>query len=119
MQVRVSNAGGTAAATVRICVGPLLALTPPMGWNSWNVYGDRVSAEVIVRIAEEMVANGMRDLGYQYVNIDDFFWHAAGHGPRTCTPVANPTPSPTASRRWPMRCTGSGSSSGSTPMRRT
>ncbi len=88
VQVRVSNSHGTAAATVRICVGPLLALTPPMGWNSWNVYGDRVSAEVIVRIAEEMVANGMRDLGYQYVNIDDF-WHAASRA-EDGTPVANP-----------------------------
>lgn len=84
----VRNARGAASTTIRICVGPLLALTPPMGWNSWNVYGDSVSAEVIIGIAEAMVANGMRDLGYQYVNIDDF-WHASSRA-ADGTPVANP-----------------------------
>lgn len=88
LSVRVSNARGSATATIRLCVGGTLALTPPMGWNSWNVYGAKVTAEVIVAIAEEMVSNGMRDLGYQYVNIDDF-WHASSRAPDG-TPVANP-----------------------------
>jgi alpha-galactosidase len=47
-----------------------------------------VSAEVILRTAEAMVGSGMRDLGYQYMNIDDF-WHGeerAADG----TPLANP-----------------------------
>lgn len=88
VEVRVSNARGTAHTKISICVGPLLALTPPMGWNSWNVYGDRVSADVIVGIAQQMVANGMRDLGYQYVNIDDF-WHARSRA-ADGTPLANP-----------------------------
>ena len=65
LRVRVSNSVGSTETTVRLCVGPTLALTPPMGWNSWNVYGSKVTADVIVGIAEEMVANGMRDLGYQ------------------------------------------------------
>ena len=86
--VRVSNAQGTVADTIRICVGPTLALTPPMGWNSWNVYGAKVTAEVIVGIGREMVANGMRDLGYQYINIDDF-WHASSRAPGGA-PLANP-----------------------------
>ena len=88
VRVEVSNARGSASATVTICVGPLLGLTPPMGWNSWNVYGEKVSAEVIIRMAEAMVANGMRDLGYQYVNIDDF-WHAKSRN-ADGTPAANP-----------------------------
>lgn len=88
LRVRVVNASGTTEGTVRLCVGPTLALTPPMGWNSWNVFAQEVSAEVIVRTAEAMVANGMRDLGYQYVNIDDH-WHAEARHPDG-TPRANP-----------------------------
>ena len=88
IRVRVSNAVGTSEATVQICVGSVLALTPPMGWNSWNVYGERVTAEVIVKTAEQMVANGMRDLGYQYVNIDDH-WHADSRADDGA-PLANP-----------------------------
>jgi alpha-galactosidase len=86
--VSLSNAHGSVETTIDLVVGRKLALTPPMGWNSWNVYGEDVSAEVILSTAEAMVASGMRDLGYQYVNIDDF-WHAeerAADG----TPLANP-----------------------------
>ncbi|MCU1323971.1 MAG: Alpha-galactosidase precursor [Acidobacteriaceae bacterium] len=42
-----------------------------MGWNSWNHFGKTVSAEDVRRVADAMVANGMRDAGYIYVNIDD------------------------------------------------
>lgn len=45
--------------------------TPPMGWNSWNSYSARVSAELIEKTADIIVASGMRDAGYVYVNIDD------------------------------------------------
>ncbi len=48
-----------------------LATTPPMGWNSWNHYGCRVDESVIRAAADAMVATGMKDAGYQYVNIDD------------------------------------------------
>jgi alpha-galactosidase len=48
-----------------------LALTPPMGFNDWNAFGCNVSAQLIEETADAMVANGMRDAGYQYVNIDD------------------------------------------------
>jgi alpha-galactosidase len=48
-----------------------LARTPPMGWNSWNHYGCNVDEALIRRTADAMVANGMRDAGYLYVNIDD------------------------------------------------
>lgn len=48
-----------------------LALTPPMGWNSWNKFGCDVSEKLIKEIADEMVASGMRDAGYKYVVIDD------------------------------------------------
>ena len=48
-----------------------LAKTPPMGWNSWNKFGCRVSEEVVVRVAEAMVTSGMQEAGYEYVIIDD------------------------------------------------
>jgi alpha-galactosidase len=48
-----------------------LARTPPMGWNSWNHYGCTIDEALIRRTADAMVANGMRDAGYVYVNIDD------------------------------------------------
>lgn len=48
-----------------------LAMTPPMGWNSWNKYGCNVSEVLIMGMADAMVSNGMKDAGYQYVVIDD------------------------------------------------
>lgn len=51
-----------------------LALTPPMGWNSWNRFACDVSEELIRESADAMVASGMKDAGYEYVNVDDC-WH--------------------------------------------
>jgi alpha-galactosidase len=48
-----------------------LALTPPMGWNSWNKFGCDVSEKLIREMADAVVATGMKDAGYQFVNIDD------------------------------------------------
>jgi len=48
-----------------------LALTPPMGWNSWNKFGCRINAAIVREIADAMVSSGMRDAGYQYIVIDD------------------------------------------------
>jgi alpha-galactosidase len=49
----------------------VLAKTPPMGWNSWNKFGCNVSEQMMREMADAMVASGMRDAGYRYVNIDD------------------------------------------------
>jgi alpha-galactosidase len=48
-----------------------LALTPPMGWNSWNKFGCDVSEKLMKEMADAMVASGMKDAGYQYLVIDD------------------------------------------------
>jgi alpha-galactosidase len=48
-----------------------LALTPPMGWNSWNKFGCDVSETLIKEIADAMVSSGMKDAGYEYIIIDD------------------------------------------------
>jgi len=53
-----------------------LVLTPPMGWNSWNIFEANISAAKIKEIADAMVRSGMRDAGYQYLVIDDG-WMAA------------------------------------------
>lgn len=48
-----------------------LAATPPMGWNSWNWFGAKVSDKDIRAAADLLVSSGMRDAGYVYLNIDD------------------------------------------------
>jgi len=52
-----------------------LAKTPPMGWNSWNKFAGRVDDATVRAIADAMAANGMKDAGYTYINIDDT-WEA-------------------------------------------
>jgi alpha-galactosidase len=48
-----------------------LALTPPIGWSSWNNFGDEITEQIIVETIDAMIANGMRDAGYVFVNLDD------------------------------------------------
>lgn len=51
-----------------------LALTPPMGWNTWNKFACNVDEDLIKGAADAMVASGMKDAGYEYIIIDDC-WH--------------------------------------------
>ncbi|MDP4276056.1 MAG: glycoside hydrolase family 27 protein [Bacteroidota bacterium] len=48
-----------------------LALTPPMGWNSWNKFGCDVNETKIREVADALVASGLKDAGYEYIVIDD------------------------------------------------
>jgi hypothetical protein len=48
-----------------------LARTPPMGWNSWNAFHENINEEQIKQVADVMVSSGMKDAGYQYLNLDD------------------------------------------------
>ncbi len=52
-----------------------LARTPPMGWNSWNKFASRIDDATVRSIADAMATNGMKEAGYQYINIDDT-WEA-------------------------------------------
>jgi alpha-galactosidase len=61
----------SAVAGIAIANPTLLAGTPPMGWNSWNHFADRVSDAVVRAQADAMVSSGLRDAGYVYINIDD------------------------------------------------
>jgi alpha-galactosidase len=48
-----------------------LALTPPMGWNSWNRFACNVTEDLVKSAADALVSSGMRDAGYEYIVIDD------------------------------------------------
>src|SRR6266478_5955790 len=52
-----------------------LAKAPPMGWNSWNKFAGRVDDAAVREMADAMANNGMKEAGYQYINIDDT-WEA-------------------------------------------
>lgn len=60
-----------AAAMPLLALENGLARTPPMGWNSWNKFGCKVSESLIREVADQMVSSGMKDAGYEYVVIDD------------------------------------------------
>lgn len=69
--LRARNAHGSASRPLRIVVGGRLALTPPMGWNDWYSFYDRVTDALMRRAADVLVESGMADFGYEYVNVDD------------------------------------------------
>ncbi len=48
-----------------------VALTPPMGWSSWNLFRNKISEDLIKEIADAMKNSGLAEAGYQYINIDD------------------------------------------------
>jgi alpha-galactosidase len=74
--ITASNSVGKATADFTIVGGrDALALTPPLGWNSWNVWGGNVTADHVRAAADGMVASGLAAQGYTYINIDDA-WEA-------------------------------------------
>jgi alpha-galactosidase len=56
------------------------ALTPPLGWNSWNSFGCSVTEDKVHQAADAMVSSGMKDAGYQYVVVDDCWFNAQRDG---------------------------------------
>jgi alpha-galactosidase len=71
MTLLVKNKLGMAKKTFTIKCGNLLALTPPMGWNSWNCWGLSVSDEKLKSSAKALIDKGLIDHGWTYMNIDD------------------------------------------------
>jgi len=70
--ITVSNAKGTATRHLTIVGGVgKLALTPPMGWKSWNCWAGNVSDARVKAAADAFISSGLAAHGYQYVNIDD------------------------------------------------
>ena len=75
------NSVGQARRPFKLIVGDKLALTPPMGWNSWYIHASGVTDAIMREAAEAMVASGMADFGYMYVNIDDGWSKKEGDEP--------------------------------------
>jgi alpha-galactosidase len=67
----VCTSGEFCAVCADDCDCRTLAATPPMGWNSWNRYHCDIDEEMVKRTADAMVSSGMKDAGYQYINLDD------------------------------------------------
>ena len=71
--VTAENAHGKATRTIRLAVGDTIALTPPMGWNSWNTLCYRLTADAAKAAAKAMDESGLADHGWAYVNLDDWW----------------------------------------------
>lgn len=71
LHITATNQYGSAQKTLVLKVGETIALTPPMGWNSWNIYGSKVTQEKVLANARAMVQYGLIDHGWSYMNVDD------------------------------------------------
>ncbi len=80
IELGARNSLGKAARTLTLRVGDTLALTPPMGWNSWNAYGIAVDSAKVRSVAEAMISSGLAAHGWTYINIDDG-WEATERAP--------------------------------------
>ena len=79
--VTAENAKGKAEQEFTLKVGDrMIALTPPMGWNSWNCWALSVSQEKVMSSAQALLDKGLADYGYCYMNIDDG-WEAPERNP--------------------------------------
>jgi alpha-galactosidase len=69
--LRAKNEQGMAERKLEIVLGNNIALTPPMGWNSWNCFARAVDDAKVRAAADAMVTNGLINHGWTYINIDD------------------------------------------------
>lgn len=81
VEIRVTNNAGSDNRQLDIRIGEHLALTPPMGWNSWNCWGLSVTQDQVLASARAFVEHGLADHGWTYINIDDG-WEIPGDDPR-------------------------------------
>ncbi|MGE5834238.1 MAG: NPCBM/NEW2 domain-containing protein, partial [Acidobacteriota bacterium] len=82
--ITVTNPKGKTTGDITIVGGDdALALTPPLGWNSWNAWGNTVTAERVRLSADGMVTSGLRRQGYAYVNVDDVWEGGTRQNPET------------------------------------
>ena len=69
--LHAKNARGASKIDFKIVIGDQIALTPPMGWNSWNCFAGAVDDAKVRSAADAMVASGLINQGWAYINIDD------------------------------------------------
>ncbi len=80
VKLTVKNQLGVANRELRIKIGDSICLTPPMGWNSWYCHSELISEEAIRETAQAIIAKGLAEHGWTYVNIDDC-WQGLRGGP--------------------------------------
>ncbi len=74
------NKLGSAKSVLKIIIGNKIALTPPMGWNSWNVWGLTVDQNKVIASAKVYKEKGLINHGWSFINIDDG-WEIPGRSP--------------------------------------
>jgi len=77
VDLKALNAKGEFSAVLKIVMGDRIALTPPMGWNSWNCFGLSVEEVKVKASADIFISSGLADHGWTYINMDDG-WEAPG-----------------------------------------
>ncbi len=82
VMLTAKNKYGTASRKLEIRIGDTISLTPPIGWNGWNSWEQKIDREKVLASANAMVSTGLRDHGWTYVNIDDA-WQGVRGGPDT------------------------------------
>ncbi len=102
--VTAENAKGKSVRTITLKVGEKICLTPPMGWNSWNIWGGGVSDRKIRDAARAMHESGLGEHGWSYVNIDDWWQNnpkAGKDDPSVAAPERLPDGTINPNRRFP------------------
>jgi alpha-galactosidase len=100
--LRAANSLGASQRRFKIVVGDTIALTPPMGWNHWYTHYNRITDALMREAADVLVASGMADHGYQYVNIDDCWMVKPGDpNPEIGGPPREPDGTIRPNRRFP------------------
>ncbi|WP_426513683.1 glycoside hydrolase family 27 protein [Dactylosporangium sp. McL0621] len=74
------SAGQATAVAAPAAAAAAVVSAPPMGWASWNTFAAQINANVIKAQADAMVSSGLKDAGYQYVNIDEGWWQGTRDG---------------------------------------
>ena len=69
--IAAKNAFGESRGRMRVVIGDKIALTPPIGWNSWNAFATTVTGDVVRRTADLMQSLGLIEHGWAYLTIDD------------------------------------------------
>ena len=96
------NAQGETTRPLRIKVGKTLALTPPLGWNSWNCFAGDVTEKDVKAAADAMVSSGLVNHGWTYINVDDFWQvNPTSQDPTLHGPERNPDGSIHPNPRFP------------------
>lgn len=78
VKLKAKNSYGKNERDLKIIVGDRIALTPPLGWNSWNCFADAVDEKKVKAAADAMINSGLVNYGWTYINIDDFWENKPG-----------------------------------------